>query len=153
MIRRFGAVPQRGRGYTRRAGAYALLPRDGSLLLTSQEEETGPDLQLPGGGIDPGESPLSALHREVFEETGWRISAPRRIGAFRRFVYMPEYDLWAEKLCHIYLARPVICAGPPSEAGHTALWMETGIAADLLKNPGDRYFAARLLAGTARPRR
>ena len=91
-MRRFGEAPQAGKIYTRRAGAYAVLPRMGRLLLTAK---TGapPDLQLPGGGIDAGESPIAALHREVAEETGWRIARPRRIGAFRRFVYMPEYDL------------------------------------------------------------
>jgi 8-oxo-dGTP diphosphatase len=103
MHRRYGDAPLAGVRYTRRVGAYAILPRDGALLLTHQEEP-GPEVQLPGGGIDPGESPIQALHREVFEETGWRIARPRRLGAFRRFTYMPEYDLWAEKLCLIYVA-------------------------------------------------
>lgn len=31
--------------------------------------------ELPGGKVDPGESPLSALHREVAEELGVSISA------------------------------------------------------------------------------
>ena len=31
----------------------------------------------------------------------------RRLGALQRFAYMPEYDLWARKVCHVYLARPV----------------------------------------------
>ena len=99
-----------------------------------------PDIQLPGGGIDPGESPIAALHREVFEETGWRIAAPRRIGAFRRFVYMPEYDLWAEKLCTIFTARPVRRLGPPTEVDHFALWLPPKEAADILGNAGDRHF-------------
>ncbi|MGR3761241.1 NUDIX hydrolase [Roseobacteraceae bacterium NS-SX3] len=145
MIRRFGEAPQKGRRYRLRPGAYALLPRDGKLLLTCQLEP-GPDLQLPGGGIGPGESPLPALHREVYEETGWTIAAPRRAGAFRRFAYMPEYDLWAEKLCHIYVARPLRRAGPPSEAGHRALWLDVPEAARRLGNAGDRHFAARLAA-------
>jgi len=147
MIRRFGETPRADVTYTPRPGAYAILPRDGRLLLTLQEEPE-PEVQLPGGGIDPGESPLRALHREVFEETGWAIAAPRRLGAFRRFVYMPEYDLWAEKLCIIYVARPVRPLGPPTEAGHTSLWADPAFAARHVGNPGDRHFV-RLLAGLA----
>lgn len=139
MIARYGEPPQNGRRYRRRAGAYAILWRDGRLLLTHQNRPW-PEYQLPGGGIDPGESPLRALHREVFEETGWRLGAARRLGAFRRFTYMPEYDLWAEKLCTIYLARPVLRLGPPSEAGHTAHWIDPVDAVTLLGNPGDAAF-------------
>ena len=106
MIKRYGAAPKSGQQYKHRAGVYAILPRDGKLLLTYQGDPHF-EIQLPGGGIDPGEHPLTALHREVFEETGWRIGSPRKLGAFRRFVFMPEYDMWAEKVCHIYLARPI----------------------------------------------
>lgn len=84
MIRRFGDRPEPGRRYILRRGVYAILPAGSRLLLTVQHQPH-PDLQLPGGGVDPGESPLSALHREVLEETGWRIAGARRVGAFRRF--------------------------------------------------------------------
>ncbi|WP_158964877.1 NUDIX hydrolase [Chachezhania sediminis] len=143
-MRRFGEAPEPGRIYTRRTGVYALLPRGGQLLLTLQERPE-PDLQLPGGGIDPGESPVAALHREVMEETGWRIAEPLRVGAFRRYAYMPEYDLWAEKICLIYLAHPVRPLGEPTEPHHTALWMDVDLAAEMLGNEGDQYFAGLLL--------
>ncbi len=107
MIRRYGESVQADVRYQRRPGVYAVLLLGNDALLTHQAEPI-PEFQLPGGGIDPGESPVAALHREVFEETGWRIGSPRRLGAFRRFTYMPEYDLWAEKLCHIYW--PVLSA-------------------------------------------
>jgi 8-oxo-dGTP diphosphatase len=117
------------------------------VLVTHQMQPT-PEFQLPGGGIDPGESPLRALHREVLEETGWTIAGIRRLGAYRRFTYMPEYDKWAEKVCSIYLARPVRSLGPPREAGHTAVWMALDVAARMLDNEGDRHFL-RLGAGLA----
>ena len=139
MIRRFGDVAVVGQRYRIRPGAYAVLRLDRDVLLTYQEEPDA-EFQLPGGGIDPGESPIRALHREVFEETGWTIAAPCRIGAFRRFAYMPEYDLWAEKICHVYLARPVRRLGPPKEPGHSAVWMEAQDAVPLIDNPGDRHF-------------
>lgn len=125
--------------YVLRPGAYAILARGQEILLTHQAEPV-PEIQLPGGGIDSGESPLVALHREVFEETGWTFAKARKLGAFRRFCYMPEYDLWAEKICHIYLARPALRLGPPSEAGHTALWLPAELAMEELANHGDRAF-------------
>lgn len=145
MIRRFGAPPQAAIRHRYRPGVYALLPRGGQLLLTYQHEPEA-ELQLPGGGVDPGESPLRALHREVLEETGWLIARPRRLGAFRRFAYLPDYGFWAEKLCTIYLARPVRAMGPPPEAGHTALWFSPETAAAGLANPGDRHFVSRAMS-------
>ncbi|MEO1732471.1 MAG: NUDIX hydrolase [Pseudomonadota bacterium] len=141
MIRRFGARPQTSRKYRQRTGAYAVLPRHGKLLLTLQRMPE-PDLQLPGGGIDPGESPIQALHREVLEETGWRIGQPRRLGAFRRFTFMPEYDLWAEKLCVVFFARPIFQIMAPTEPDHETVWLPPDVAVESLGNDGDRHFAA-----------
>jgi 8-oxo-dGTP diphosphatase len=145
MIRRFGEPVQQGQKYRRRPGVYAILCR-GNDLLTTYQADPEPEFQLPGGGIDPGEHPLHALHREVFEETGWKIAPIRRLGAFRRFTYMPEYDLWAEKLCSVYLARPVLPLGPPTEPGHRAVWLPLADAMGQLGNPGDRAMMARFLA-------
>lgn len=146
MIRRIGEPPQRGRSYGLRPGVYAVLLREGRVLMTHQSEPL-PEYQLPGGGVDPGEPALHALHREVYEETGWRIGPARRLGAFRRFTYMPEYDRWAEKLCTVYLARPVLRLGPPAEAGHRAVWMSPQEAVESVGNDGDRIFLIRALAG------
>ena len=137
MIPRVGTPPKTGLTHRLRPGAYAILPLGDRLLLTRQAISDEP-LQLPGGGIDPGESPIQALHREVFEETGWRIAAPLRIGAARRFVYMPEYGFHAEKLCTISLARPVRPHGPPREPGHEVTLVAAVDAPDLLDNPVDR---------------
>jgi len=139
MIRRIGEVPKRGQKYTLRAGAYVILPIGRRFLMTVQMGEKV-DIQLPGGGIDPGESPLQALYREVREEIGWSIAQPLRLGAFRRFVFMPEYDLWAEKLCHVYVARPTRQLHPPIEPDHETLILDTDDAIAALGNDGDRLF-------------
>jgi len=142
-MRRYGEPVRNGQRYRRRPGAYAVLLRGSEVLLTHQAEPV-PELQLPGGGIDPGESPIAALHREVFEETGWRIGGVRRLGVYRRYTFMPEYDLWAEKLCTIYMARPIRRHGAPSEPGHTAVWAPAELASGLVGSPGDRAFLAQL---------
>lgn len=141
MIRRYGEPIKAGQIYRRRPGVYAILLRENMVLTTCQSDPV-PEYQLPGGGIDPGEHPVAALHREVREETGWKIAVTRRLGGFRRFTYMPEYDLWAEKVCTVYLAFPVYPLGPPTETGHRAVWMTIAQALACLGGKGDTAMLA-----------
>ncbi len=144
MIRRTGQPPRPDKTYTPRPGVYAILPLQKRFLMTL-EMAAQTEVQLPGGGIDPGESPLQALHREVLEEIGWRIARPRRLGAFRRFTYMEDYDLWAQKICHVYVAHPVRQIAEPSEKHHATLMLSASEALATLANDGDRMFLQRYL--------
>ncbi|MES2550371.1 MAG: NUDIX domain-containing protein, partial [Pseudomonadota bacterium] len=76
MIRRYGEPVKPGQRYTRRPGVYAVL-LEGDHILATHQASPVPEFQLPGGGIDKGEQPIAALHREVFEETGWKIAVRR----------------------------------------------------------------------------
>lgn len=145
MIRRIGGAPRANVAYRRRPGAYAILVQGGRVLLTEQTTPDIQELQLPGGGIDPGESPIPALAREVFEETGWSCRIGRRLGAFRHFTWMPDYGFYAEKVCHVYWATPGLCLGPPREVGHRAVWLEATEAVTALASDGNRWFLARAL--------
>ena len=59
-----------------RVAAYAVVTSVRGLLLTELSELTNAAgrWNLPGGGIDPDESPEEALTREVFEETGQHVA-------------------------------------------------------------------------------
>ena len=151
MIRRYGESVKLDQSFKRRPGVYAVLVRDGLILLTHQAAPV-PEYQLPGGGIDPGEHPIAALHREVREETGWKIDVTRRLGAFRRYTYLPDYGFWAEKVCAVYLARPIYRLGPPTEPGHLAVWMTLPKALDRLGSDGDKAFLAAFAKATTKTR-
>lgn len=140
-MRRFGELADPARRYRTRPGAYGVV-LDGRDVLMTVQAGSDREIQLPGGALDPGEGALRALHRECLEETGWRIRVERRIGAFQRFAYLPEYGLWARKVCQIYLARPVYRVGPPAEPGHEAVWMPVERAAALAAVEGDRHYLA-----------
>lgn len=54
-------------------GAIAIIEFGGRVLALRQTHRTG--LSLPGGHVDRGEQPHEAVVREVWEETGLRVSA------------------------------------------------------------------------------
>jgi 8-oxo-dGTP diphosphatase len=145
-MRRFGEPVREGPYYRPRPGAYAIIWHGDRLLMTVQHKPYY-ELQLPGGGIDAGEGQLAALHREAFEETGWRIAPVRRLGAYRRYTYMPEYERWAAKTCHIWLARAIMRYAPPSEPYHEVRSLHPGEVMDQLRLAGDADFLRRHLAG------
>ncbi len=145
-MRRIGERVEQGRRYRHRNGVYVIALTGRGVLLTFQQAPI-PEIQLPGGGVDAGEPPIRALYREVREETGWRITAPRRLGAYRRFSYMPAHGTWAEKICTVYLARAVAPVSAPAEVGHTALVVPLAAAGSLVASLGDRAFLKRV-AGT-----
>lgn len=144
-MRRFGQHIRSDVQYTDRPGAYAVLLRDGQVLLTHQAHPR-PEFQLPGGGIEHGETPIRALHREVMEETGWRIAIQGRLGCYQRYTYMTEYDLWARKICHVFLCRPARQTSTFLEQHHENHWVPFDQALGLISNQGDHSFLRAQLA-------
>ncbi|MBX7134089.1 MAG: NUDIX domain-containing protein [Fimbriimonadaceae bacterium] len=65
-----------------RISAYGLLVEDERLLLCRISDRVPGDVgkwTLPGGGLDFGEAPVSAVVREVEEETGIHVAVKRLV--------------------------------------------------------------------------
>ena len=138
---RFGENIKSNIKYKRRVGVYGLLVYGNKLILTEQETiDRNLEIHLPGGGVDKGEHYIHALHREVMEETGWHIRVLKKEGVFQRFTYMPEYNLWAHKICHIYRCKPIYIKSLSLEEGHKYIISNYATALEQLEDPGFKHF-------------
>lgn len=63
-----------------RVAAYAVIVKDGRILLAHWSQGGHSGWTLPGGGIDPGEDPADAAVREIAEETGYSAELGELIG-------------------------------------------------------------------------
>lgn len=81
----------------------AVVPLDGEgrvLLVQQYRLPAGRALlEVPAGGLDPGETPEEAAQRELREETGQRAAELRRLGGF---YVSPGY---CTEFIHVFLAR------------------------------------------------
>ncbi len=136
-MRRFAEPPQNSQYYKHRPGAYGIFMRHGQILLTAQIADQV-EWQLPGGGIEHNEHPMEALSREAFEETGWRVQIARKVTIYKRYVYMPDYQIHAEKICHIYAGRAILRLGEATEPDHFPAFFDPETALEIMVNEGDK---------------
>lgn len=63
--------------------ALAFVERGGRYLVLKRAQEPYRGLwDLPGGFIEAGETPVEAVKREIYEETGLSVDAPTILGAY-----------------------------------------------------------------------
>jgi 8-oxo-dGTP diphosphatase len=92
-----------------RVGAYAVVERDGAVLLARWIGSEPPRWTLPGGGLDHGEDPRAGAVREVEEETGYRVELRRllTVESFRALVERPDGPVDHHAICVVYTADVV----------------------------------------------
>jgi len=80
--------------------AIIAIDADGNVLLVEQFRKPVEKvlLEIPAGGIDPGEDPVTAVSRELREETGY---LPRKVERLGGFYSAPGYS---SEYLYLYLA-------------------------------------------------
>jgi 8-oxo-dGTP pyrophosphatase MutT (NUDIX family) len=66
----------------------AIIERDGRFLFVEEEDDGRRVLNQPAGHLDPGESLIDAVVREVLEETACRFTPAALVGVYRWY-YAP----------------------------------------------------------------
>lgn len=64
--------------------------RDGEVLLVKNERD---EWELPGGKLDPGESPEQCVVREIQEEVNWNVSVVGLLDAWMYHI-TPDLDVF-----------------------------------------------------------
>jgi 8-oxo-dGTP pyrophosphatase MutT (NUDIX family) len=99
-------VERFGRREPRAFGCVLLVDGEGRVLLQERDEHAPIDPDrwgLPGGHLEPGESPEEGAYREVEEETGVRL-APETLALFGTFdVFHPTYG--SVDAVHVFVGR------------------------------------------------
>ena len=94
----------KGREYRTRTGVYALMVDDqGFVVLVGRVDS---DLhELPGGGLESGESHEEGLSRELREELGWSIQVGSYLGMAVQYTTMSPSGRYYKLEGHFYTAK------------------------------------------------
>ncbi len=142
-IPQFGAR-QPGKDYRERPSVYGLAFDERRRLLVVRVPRKD-QLVLPGGGIDPGEEAVAALHREIREETGLAVRIVGALGRANQFIVTKNKGKAQNKLGRFYIVSVTARLGPPLEADHEVHWLPHAEADRALSWESHRWALARAL--------
>lgn len=118
-MRQFGhRIP--GKHYIRRESVHGIsVDGRGKLLVVEYRGKC----YLPGGGVEPGETLIEALHREYLEETGFGVKIGSKVAEAAEFVYAALDQQYFNKAGHFFLAELTERLGSAIENEHHPNWL------------------------------
>lgn len=120
--------------YQERPGAYTIIYNNSGQIAVAHVD---PFFWLPGGGIDPGETPEECLHRELREEFGWQIQILAPIGRAAQYCFSLDMQRHLYKDGYFYLAQKIGEGLDKIEHDHHPLWLSPAEAME--KVPHESY--------------
>ncbi|WP_404426737.1 NUDIX domain-containing protein [Thalassospira australica] len=125
-----------GKNYIVQDCVYAvILNGDGEVAVA----RTPKGIVLIGGGVERGESERDALHREAYEESGYRIDIRNRVGIASQYVNNFAKGRFRLKRGVFFLCEFTERLGPPLEPDHELIWLAYDDARQQLIRPFHRW--------------
>lgn len=113
-----------GRDYADRPAAFGILERDGQIAVVKVRKPDAPAwFDLPGGGVDPGETSAQAVVREYGEEAGLKVSASEPFGHADQYFLNTEGVAWNNRSDFFRLELIGEDASLKVEEDHTLVWL------------------------------
>lgn len=129
-------TPDPSYSYSKRPGAYGIA-WDGKRRLFLVRTPDG--LEIPGGGIEPGETPEQALRREFLEETGHELESVEPYLSIRQYLTKPLEEKFYHKYPTFFLTSLGRRVGPPLEVDHEPCWVEPHLARGHMAESGQDW--------------
>lgn len=140
-----------GRVYRDRRAAFGVALRDGAIAAVKVSKPGhAPWHDLPGGGVEAGESEPQAVKREFGEETGLVIEVGEPIARADQFMINTDGDAYNIRAA-VYEAT-VVGEAPDLkvEADHELVWLSPDEAVRLLRHDAHAWAVAAWLRAAAR---
>lgn len=142
------AVPQfgerqGGRVYADRPAAFGILQREGKIALVHIVKTDGASWHdLPGGGVDPGETPEQGVVREFGEEAGLAVATRSSFGVADQFFINTEGLAWNNR--SVFFSLDLLAEAPALkvEDDHTLMWFEPEAAIRILRHDSHAWAVA-----------
>ena len=124
--------------YRVRKGVYALIEGDkGHLAIVGRAHKEL--YELPGGGIEEGESHEEGLKRELIEELGWSIQIESYLGKSIQYTTLSPHGNYYRLEGHFYTAAKLAHVGGKIEEDHIGVWLSVEDAIQKVKYEYQRW--------------
>lgn len=143
--------PEPGRDYPDRPAAFVIVERGGLIALVEVDAPRR-GLDLPGGGLDPGETAAEAAVRECAEEAGLRVAVEPEPFARADHFHVNQFGESHNTRGQFFEAH--LLAEEPAlkiEHDHTLVWLEPHEAIQRLYRDSHAWAVAAWLRRLRRP--